>query len=58
MRPSGQFSDILICFRKIFYPQKNPIRETNNFYSDITPRSIKKTSNIVLRYFHTFKKDA
>ena len=40
------------------YTPKSIIKHTGDFHLDVTPKSIKKTSNFLLRYFYTYKKDA
>ena len=40
------------------YTPKSIIKHTGNFHLDITPKSIKKASDFLPRYFYTLKKDA
>ena len=40
------------------YTPKSIIKYTGDFHLNITPKSIKKASNFLLRYFYTSKKDA
>ena len=40
------------------YTPKRIIKHTGNFHLDITPKSIKKASDFLPRYFYTLKKDA
>ena len=46
------------CLLRYSYTPKSIIKRTGDFHLDITPKSIKKTSNFLPKYFHTFKKDA
>ena len=43
---------------RYFCTPKSIIKHTGDFHLDLTPKSIKKTSNFLPKYFHTFKKDA
>ena len=43
---------------KYSYTPKSIIKHTGDSHLDITPKSIKKTSNFLLRYFYMSKKDA
>ena len=38
------------------YTPKSIIKHTGDFHLDITPKSIKKASDFLLRYFYTLKK--
>ena len=40
------------------YTPKSIIKHTGDFHLDITPKSLKKASNFLPRYFYTIKKDA
>ena len=40
------------------YTPKSIIKHKGDFHLDITPKSIKKASDILPRYFYTLKKDA
>ena len=40
------------------YTPKSIIKHTGDFHLDVTPKSIKKASDFLPRYFYTLKKDA
>ena len=40
------------------YTPKSIIKHTGDFHLDVTPKSIKKASDFLSRYFYTLKKDA
>ena len=40
------------------YTPKSIIKHTSDFHLDITPKSLKKASDFLPRYFYTIKKDA
>ena len=40
------------------YTPKSIIKHTGDFHLDVTPKSIKKASDFLSRYFCTLKKDA
>ena len=40
------------------YTPKSIIKHTGDFHLDITPKSLKKASDFLPRYFYTIKKDA
>ena len=40
------------------YTPKSIIKHASDFHLDITPKSLKKASDFLPRYFYTIKKDA